>query len=337
MINQLTIGDNLPLLQGMPDESVDLIYIDPPFNTKRDFGSFDDRWSMDRITKAEWDAYHALDNDDLHDFIKLVDRAQGESASAFLMFMAIRLIELHRILKSTGSIYLHCDTNCNHYLRMLMDDVFGEKHFGNEIIWMRTKGSKNSSHHFGRNHDVILRYIKSHDAVFNQEYLPLTGTAEAAYAKEDEGGRYQAVRLTSSSSAKQYDYDGVTAAWLYNRDGMDRLKAEGRLVQTKPGRLFRRKMYLHESKGVPVDSLWTDIANVGQSKERTGYPTQKPVKLLERIIKASSNPGDIVLDCFAGSGTTLIAAERLGRDWIGIDINPDAKAVFEQRLSDAKC
>lgn len=263
---KLYCGDNLEIMHGMPDASIDLIATDPPFNTGRDWIQFNDKWgSMDK----------------------------------YLKFMELRLEEMHRLLKPTGSFYLHCDPTASHYLKVMLDGVFGIKQFRNEIVWKRQLGRSNNAKLYGKEHDILLFYTRSDAYVFNPVYKPLTAEQIKAYKHTDENGR------------KFYTDSG------------------NRKRETKV-----RRFYLDESKGIALDTLWTkDCQLASSSKERLGYPTQKPVALYERIIKASSNAGDTVLDPFCGSGTTLEAAGTLGRRWIGIDQNPEAIAICKKRLN----
>ena len=269
-MNTLYLGENLTILQDMPANSVDLIATDPPFNTGRDWGQFDDRW-------------------------------EG-GLKGYLKFMEPRCIEMHRVLKETGSFYLHCDPTASHYLKVMLDGIFGIQMFRNEIVWKRQAGRTNAVHyHFSREHDILLFYTLSDDYTFNTQYQPLSEEALKAYKHTDASGR-------------KYAFDSG---------------------KRKSRRTPPRRFYLDESKGIPLDNLWINgIQLASSTHERLGYPTQKPVALYQRIIKISSNEGDRILDPFAGSGTTLDAAQSLGRRWIGIDQNPEAVQLIEQRLTD---
>jgi site-specific DNA-methyltransferase (adenine-specific) len=254
--------------------------------------------------------------------------------------MAVRLMELHRVLKPTGSIYLHCDPTASHYLKVLMDSVFGKEQFGNEIIWKRQNAKGLAFTRFARNHDVILRYSKSNQWVWNAQYTPHDPEYIRQFYKFKEGdGRvYRLADLTNPNKDRPnltYEFLGVTRVWRWTKERMEEAYAQGLVIQTKPGAVPQLKRYLDEQEGTPVDDVWNDISLKSQSEERLGYPTQKPVALLERVLSASSNPGDIVLDPFCGCGTTVHAAEKLGRQWIGIDVTHLSISLIEKRLKDA--
>jgi len=362
--NVLYYGDNLDILRRyIPDESVDLIYLDPPFNSSRSYNvlfresngteppaqirAFEDSWTWDQ--KAV-ETLEDLTRTAPASLVKLLDAFipfLGHSPMmAYLVMMAIRLVELHRVLKPTGSIYLHCDPTASHYLKTVMDGVFGAKHFVNEIIWRRTT-TKNDYRQgakiWPRVHDVILHCAKDYDslAVFNQafsEYSPEYLEKFYKYVDED-GRRYTLSDLAAPGAGSRghprYEFMGVTRYWRYNKEKMEKLLAEGRIIQRKPGAVPRYKRYLDEMPGVAIGDEWDDIAPIGaQAAERLGYPTQKPLALLERIIQASSNEGDLVLDPFCGCGTTVDAAQHLGRKWIGIDITHVAISLIRRRLKD---
>jgi DNA modification methylase len=366
-MNRLYFGDNLKWLaerKEFPDASVDLVYLDPPFNSNADynvlfrepsgqvsqaqFHAFTDTWSWADAA----DTYHEfIDNcpnvavvdlmEALHSFLKT------SPMMAYLAMMAPRLVELHRVLKETGSLYLHCDPTASHYLRMLLDGVFGKENFRNEIAWKRADTVKGNfgqgSKFFDRNTDSIFFYAKSDDSVFNPIFKPYTEEYIRNFYKHVEpktGRHYQLISMTGPGGAAkgnpQYEVMGVTRFWRYSRQKMDDLIQRGLVVQPSPGAVPRRKQYLDEGKGVPVQSMWDDISALhSQAAERLGFPTQKPLALLERIISASSDPGDVVLDPFCGCGTTIHAAQKLGRRWIGIDITYLAINLIKRRLKDA--
>ena len=218
---------------------------------------------------------------------------------AYLCWMAIRVLEMHRVLKPTGSIYLHCDPTASHYLKTMMDAIFRRENFRNEVVWGYKASNSPIKSAFPRKHDIILFYAKSDKSTFNPQYVP-------------------------------YDKDYIEKSYRYGNEAEGKYRKHSRRADGS-----ERRLYLDDAKGAPVLSWWTDIKAFGtatQSKERTGYPTQKPLALYKRIIEASSNLGDIVLDPFAGSATTCVAAERLGRQWIGIDINQDAEDIIRKRL-----
>jgi site-specific DNA-methyltransferase (adenine-specific) len=362
-MNTLYYGDNLDILRlHIPDETVDLIYLDPPFNSKATYNvlfgeqngsqaaaqikAFDDTWT--------WDQSAALAYQEVVETGGQVSQAMqafrtllGHSnLLAYLSMMAPRLVELRRVLKATGSLYLHCDPTASHYLKLLLDAVFGPGCFQNEIIWKRT--STKSDHRQGatnwpRVHDVILYYQRegAPKGHFQQPFGPYDDEyIKKFYRHTDPDGRAYALDNLAAPGAgsrghPQYEFMGVTRYWRYSQDKMERLLAEGRIVQTRPGAVPRYKRYLDEMPGVPIPDIWTDIGLLqGQSRERLGYPTQKPEALLERIIQASSNKGDLVLDPFCGCGTTVAVAQRLKRRWIGIDITHLAIGLMRHRLRD---
>ena len=365
--NLLYFGDNLDWLRkhtNFPDESIDLIYLDPPFNSNRSYNvlfkesdirdseaqihAFEDTWAWDKEGRVQdvFNDFMVHAPQKARDMLKAMVSALGNNdVTAYLTMMAPRLVELHRVLKQTGSIYLHCDPTASHYLKMLMDAILGPQRFVNEITWKRY-GAHNDvgqgSRHFGRVHDVILFYSRSHETAWTQAFTPLTADyVDATYRFVDpETERtFTTTPLTGPGGASKgnpvYEWNGHTRAWRYSRETMERLHAQGRLYYSRTG-YARQKLYLEESKGVPVQDVWTDIPSLsGAHKERLGYPTQKPLALLERIISASSHPGDIVLDPFCGCGTAVHAAQNLDRRWIGIDITPVATDLIRRRMQDA--
>jgi len=262
---------------------------------------------------------------------------------AYLVMMAPRIRELQRVLKRTGTIYLHCDPTASHYLKLLMDAVFGPSKFKNEIIWKRTT-TKNDyiqgASNWPRVHDVLLYYSNGDKTTFTQPFAPLREEyIKSHYGLVDENGRkYQLTDLTAPGSGlrghPRYEFMGVTRYWRYNQEKMEKLLSDGRIIQPRPGAVPRYKRYLDEMKGTAIGDVWWDIAPVNsQARERLGYPTQKPQALLERIIAANTREGEVVLDPFCGCGTAIEAAESLGRRWIGIDITLLAVAVIKNRLT----
>jgi DNA modification methylase len=317
-------GDNLTQLLKLPDSSVDLIYIDPPFNSSRTYEVF---WEEKREMRAFEDRH--------------------ESTAAYIEFMRPRCVELARVLKPTGTFYYHCDRHACHYVKVMLDQIFGAAGFVNEIIWKRQSShndAKQGSKHLGRVHDTLFMYAKGKAYFFKHLYRPYDPEYIRdfyRYVEESSGRRYQLGDLGAPGGAApskgnpKYEFLGVTRYWRYSEANMKRLYAEGRIVQTREGAVPRLKRYLDEGKGVPLGSVWDDIGPVqGIAAEHQGYPTQKPIKLLERIIEISSKPGDLVLDAFCGCGTALVAAEKLGRNWLGIDISPTACRVMAKRLRD---
>ena len=297
----LFIADNLDIMRGMDSESIDLIYLDPPFNSKKQYkapigspaegASFKDIWTDEEVRDG-WHSEIAEDYPQIHQIILASEHTYDHSMMIYLMAMGIRLIEMKRILKPTGSIYLHCDPTASHYLKLAMDSLFGRQNFRNEIVWGYAPTGNPPKNGFNRKHDTILFYAFD-DSLFTHQYTELTEYAKSKFSKTDKNGR------------KYKDFKG-------------------------------RKTYLDESKGRNVPSWWVDLpSGTTLSKlEKTGYPTQKPLALLDRIIKASSNEGDVVLDPFCGCATACVAAERLGRQWIGIDISPSAETITKLRLTD---
>ena len=271
----------------------------------------------------------------------------GSDMLAYLAMMAPRLVELRRVLNDTGSIYLHCDPTASHYLKLLMDAIFGASMFKNEIIWKRSDAhsdGKQGSTHYGRIHDVLLYYSKSENPKFNTLYTPLPDSTQERWYRhieEGTGRRYNKGDVTGPGGASKgnphYEWKGVTRYWRYKLSRMEELEAEGRLVYSKSGMVYQKR-YLDESKGVSIQDLWDDIAmlrGIHQNSERLGYPTQKPEALLERILGSSSNEGDVVLDPFCGCGTTVQVAQKLNRRWIGIDVTHLAIGLIKTRLDDS--
>jgi len=362
--NKLYYGDNLEVLrQHVKDESVDLIYLDPPFNSRQDYNvlfaekdgtrsssqimAFEDTW--------EWnvDAERAYE--------EIVERGGRVSEAmrafrtflghsdmmAYLAMMAPRLIELKRVLKETGSIYLHCDPTASHYLKMLMDAIFGTVNFRNEVTWKRSDAhsdAKQGAKHYGRIHDILLYYSKGQSPRFRALYNPLPeSTADKWYRhiEEGTGRRYNKADVTGPGGAAKgnphYEWKGITRYWRYSRENMERLESEGKLVYSKSGMVYEKR-YLDESRGVAMQDWWDDISmlrGIHRDSERLGYPTQKPEALLERIIKSSSDEDDVILDPFCGCGTAISVAQRLHRRWIGIDITHLAIGLIKKRLDDA--
>ncbi len=363
-MNYLYFGDNLEILRRfVKDESVDLIYLDPPFNSKRDYNAvftgkggqkaaaqvqaFEDTWRWDDVAAA---AYEEVVFTGTHtgaaEFLKAMRALLGTNDMlAYLTMMTIRMVELHRVLKPTGSIYLHCDPTMSAHLRLMMDSIFGVKNFHNEVLWRRSFShgdGKQGARHYGRVLDHILFYSKTKLGTWNAQYEPYTDLAlERDYNKVEDGTnrRYRLTPLDGPGGAAkgnpEYTFLGVHGFWRYSQEKMNTLHQQGRIVVSKTGKSLSQKMYLDEAKGRPVDTCWTDINRISpNSKEGLGYPTQKPIALLERIIKASSNEHDVVLDPFCGCGTTITAAQKLNRNWIGIDITHLAVNLMRTRLID---
>jgi site-specific DNA-methyltransferase (adenine-specific) len=353
--NRLYYGDNLQILRDyIATESVDLIYLDPPFNSNRSYNvlfkeesgqdadaqitAFDDTWHWGVSAEA---TYHALvQNAPAHVAVMigaLREFIGTNQMMAYLTMMAARLVELHRVLKPTGSLYLHCDPTASHYLKVILDTIFGGENFRNEAVWKRTT-AHNDPKRWGNVHDIIFFYSKSEKYTWNIIYLEHNDEYKARFRYTDTDGRLWADdNLTAkglSGGGYEYEYKGTTSLWRVPLETMKKLDAEGKLHFTKTGGI-RRKRYLDETPGVVIQDVITDIFPINsQAAERLGYPTQKPLALLERIIQASSNPGDVVLDPFSGCGTAIAAAQKLGRRWIGIDITHLAIAMHKSRLKE---
>ena len=329
----LWTGDNLDIMRGLNSETVDLIYLDPPFNSNREYAApigseaagaaFKDTWTLSDVDLA-WHGEIAEANPPLYRVIDTARETHGKGMQSYLIMMAVRLLEMRRVLKPTGSVYLHCDPTASHYLKLLMDAVFGANNFGSEITWKRTSAhsdTRQGRRQHGRIRDLLLFYTKTDEWTWNPVYTAYGPEYIANFYKHIEpqtNRRFRLGDLTGPGGAAKgnphYELMGVTRYWRYSEERMKQLVKEGRVVQTKPGTVPQYKRYLDEMPGVPLQDLWTDIKPVQpKSKERRGYPTQKPLALLERIIRTSSNEGDIVLDPFCGCATALLAAEKLGR------------------------
>lgn len=354
--NLLYYGDNLDVLrQHVKDESVDLVYLDPPFNSNASYNvlfaehgaqsaaqihAFEDTWRWDEA--AAYDYQQAVEQGGrVADMLRGMRTVLGTSDMlAYLAMMAPRLVELRRVMKPTASIYLHCDPTASHYLKLLMDAVFGPVFFRNEIVWKRTS-SHNDARRFGRIHDVLLYYAKSDRAPFHVQRRPLDETyVNKVYSRVDENGRRYRLDNISAPGGRGpiYEWGGKRQPWRFTKERMESLHREGRIRLYPDGRAMINAYvrYLDESEGQPIQDIWDDIGVIAApSRERLGYPTQKPQALLDRIVEASSVPGDLVLDPFCGCGTTIAAAQQLGRRWIGIDITHLAIGLIKHRLADA--
>jgi site-specific DNA-methyltransferase (adenine-specific) len=396
-VNQLFYGDNLPILQNhIKTESVDLIYLDPPFNSNQDYNvlfkeqtgepaqaqikAFTDTWKWSQLAYDDF-----LTDSPAPEILKklitgFVETLGHNDVTAYLVMMAPRLVELHRVLKSTGSLYLHCDPTASHYLKLVLDAIFGPKNFLNEIIWRRT-GSHNSSKRYGPIHDTILFYAKSDDYLFKPSFRPyLKGHVDSYFGQSDANGRYWTNTITGAGvrhgeSGKVWRGYNPTKAgrhWAIPSKLVDELGIDSSLTLIEKlealdaagmiafpprgsGALPTYRQYLHLSPGMPLQDLWTYQPHtrgvlynskeaidedvrwlVAQGDlERMGYATQKPIGLLTRIINSSTKRGDVVLDPFCGCGTAVVTAEKLKRQWIGIDITHLAVALIKYRLSDS--
>jgi DNA modification methylase len=364
----LYYGDNLKVLrQYIKDESVDLIYLDPPFNSKRDYNiiykeadssesaaqkhAFTDSWHWDFAADA---AYRRLTGSGAEErgvpsslvtIVEALRRALGTTdLLAYIVMMTERLIELRRVLKINGTLYLHCDPTASHHLRLILDSIFGPENFQNEIVWRRSTPKGLTTRRLTRNHDNLLCYTKSDQFTWNSDatFQPYDSTnldekTAKKYCHRDPDGRIYRLSLLTNPNPNRpnltYEFLGVTRVWRWTKDRMQKAYEDGLVVQTKPGTVPQFKRYLDKQRGKPLDDVWVDIPPVNsQANERIGYPTQKPVALLERIISASSNAGDTVLDPFCGCGTTIEAAQKLGRKWVGIDITHLAIDIIKDRL-----
>ena len=392
----LFYGDNLDVLRkSIPDQSVDLIYLDPPFNSNASYNvlfrapsgrqsqaqieAFEDtwHWTADNGAELAFDEVMHGGNAEAANMLKAIRSFLGENdMMAYLTMMTVRLLELHRVLKPTGSLYLHCDPTASHYLKIVLDAVFGIRNFRSEIPWKRSSAhsdSKQGRKLHGHIHDVIFFYTKSEEWTWNEIYTPYDETyvgRDYRLVDEETGRRFRRGDLTAARPGGDTEYDwrvkkhkGVNERWsadlddeyltpkpeweykgvrpyrgrywAYSKDNMRQFATEGRLRHTFEG-MPEYKRYLDEMPGVPLQDLWTDITPIiAGTQERLGYPTQKPLALLERIIASSSNEGDVVLDPFCGCGTAVHAAEKLKRRWIGIDVTHLAIGLVERRLKDA--
>lgn len=362
-MNTLYYGDNLNILRDyIRNESIDLIYLDPPFNSSRTYNvlfkdesgneaeaqitAFEDTWHWNPTTEVTFQELLTCADPSVSKMIgALTDFIGKNQMMAYLVMMAVRLIELHRVLKPTGSLYLHCDPTASHYLKIVLDSIFGAACFQNEICWKRTS-AHSSAKRYGPIHDVIFFYSKTNNFTWNQQYLSHDEEyVRKFYRHRDADGRlYRLSDLTAAgirhgSSGQPWrgiDPSAKGVHWKFTIDNLERLDLEGRIHWPVKGNVPAYKRYLDEVKGVTLQDIFDDIPPIGaQAQERLHYPTQKPVTLLERILSASSNPGDVVLDPFCGCGTTIAAAEKLGRQWIGIDITHLSIALQKYRLKDS--
>lgn len=345
MQNQLFFGDCLYVLRDLADEHpqgiADLIYLDPPFNSKRDYNllfktpkghesdaqitAFEDSWHWGEQAEREFTEILQQPNTDVAEMMRALRSFLGENdMMAYLTMMANRLLVMRRVLRPTGCLYLHCDPTASHYLKVVLDGVFGAHRFRNEIIWKRTPfsgSSKARAQQLPKNHDVLLFYSNSDKWVWNAPTQGYTDEYLKRFKWQDSRGFYRKTLLKT-----------------FSQETFNRLREDDRLIEpVREGAKYSYKQYLDESKGVrQIDDIWIDINMINPvSNERLGYPTQKPQALLERIVSASSHEGDVVMDPFCGCGTAVHAAQKLGRRWIGIDITHLAISLIEKRLNDA--
>ena len=370
----LFIADNLEVMRGIDSDCVDLIYLDPPFNSKKDYeaadnsiaagASFKDVWDDDDVN-SEWETEITEYNSHLYQLIQVSESLYDKSMKAYLLMLSIRMIEMHRILKPTGSIYLHCDPTASHYLKLVMDVVFEKSNFRNEIIWQRRSAHNSSPKNYGRIHDTIFFYSKNKkNAKWNRQYDPHSKAyIKKNYCNSDKNGRYRLTPLIqqgvnqgeSSLPWRNFSPASIGKYWAAPLTGTyaqyiekylipnykqiksvhDRLNAldeVGVIHYPKNGGNPRIKQYLDGTPGRPNQDIITNIKMGAKCNERTGYPTQKPIALLERIIKTSSNEGDLVLDPFCGCATACVAAENLDRQWVGIDISNHTEKLAKIRF-----
>ncbi len=359
-------------MRGMNSASVDLIYLDPPFNSNADYSApigsqaagaaFKDTWGLDDINLA-WHGEIKHEQPGLYDLLNATRRIHGDSMMSYLIYMAIRVMEMRRLIAPTGSLYLHCDPTASHYLKLMLDDVFGGPNFRNEIIWKRTTG-RSDAQRFGRVHDVILYYSSGAGTTWNKQYQPYDAEyISAKYRHDDSDGRgpYRTGDLTgpgvnpNDAPLGEWHPANIGRCWSVPRTGayaewidtnlipgyrsiddaearLAALEAADMIYWSKKGTPELRR-YLAGGLGTAAGDVITDTPPVNsQAAERVGYPTQKPLALLRRIIDASSNPDDVVLDPFCGCATACIAAEQLGRQWVGIDISPKAAELVAMRM-----
>ena len=378
------ISDNLPFLQSLDTESVDLVVIDPPFGKRQTFTGtlkpplselerererarmdewgvydvagayelgieypdqsgntalFKDLWRFERVLSADW--WERIQDTPVWWLIESTRRTHGDDTAAYIAFMAQRMMEIRRILRPTGSVYLHCDHEANAYLRQMMDAALGARNFRNEIIWRRQNANNAVRTRFGHITDTILFYAKANETTWNQPYAERSETEIKRYRRDSEGRLFKSQDLTAPSPnpSRMFTWRGTTPqnGWRLSYEKLEELWAEGRILTTRDGRprTDGRIEYLDElPKGAKMQNLWTDIKRVANtSKERSGYPTQKPQALARRIIEASSNPGDIVLDCFAGCAYVPVAAEETGRRWIACDMSPRSFTIVRRQFA----
>lgn len=351
MTRRIDIGDNLEALTSIESGTVELVYLDPPFNSGRTYDSrvsghnreaaFSDVWTWSEGCDARMRTLDTELPSTLAGILRALVGALGKSGkAAYVLEMAFRLAQAHRVLTPTGSLYLHCDPSSSHLLRIVLDALFGSQNFRNEIIWQRTH-AHSGSRRFGPVHDTILFYTKSDLYTWNQNFSPYSSEyLTNHFTKSDEKGRYQLITCTGpgdrAGTRAHYEWRGVFPPtgrhWAWKIEKMYEYEEEGRLVYSRNG-TPRLKRYADEGAGVRLQDVWSDISSLSaHAAERTGYDTQKPVALLERIISASSNPGDLVVDPFVGSGTTAVAAHRLGRAWHVVDSNMLAASLTLSRV-----
>ena len=381
----LWTGDNLDVMRGMNSESVDLIYLDPPFNSNKKYAApigskaagaaFKDTWKLSDLDEA-WHGEVAEQEPAVYAIIDAAGASHGKRMKSYLIMMAVRLLEIRRLLKPSGSVYLHCDPTASHYLKMLLDAALGQKNFRSEIVWRRSNAHSKTTTQFGPIHDILLYYSRSENMTFHPGTRPYTTAyIEGRFKKRDEGGRFQLNYLTGSETRdgesgepwRGFDPTAVGRHWaipsalrpflpsdgngMSSHEQLEHLYQQGLIVfPKKEGGQPMYKQYI--GSGVPYQDVWAyqpntrgvlyqsdehidqDVKWLENEPEKTDYPTQKPLGLLDRIIQTSSDKGDVVLDPFCGCATACVSAERLGRQWVGIDLSPMAATLVKSRIKD---
>ena len=360
--NALYFGDNLDVLRRhIADASIDLVYLDPPFNSQQDYNvlfaerngtrsaaqieAFTDTWTWNQEAAGAYQETVEKADNAARSLRALRELLGTNDLLAYLSMMAPRLIELRRVLKPTGSIYLHCDPTAGAYLKLLMDGIFGPENFKNEIVWKRSQPKGHTANRFSRAHDVILFYGRGPEAKFHPQHTvhdPAYVEKFYRYVEPGTGRRYQLGDATNPNPNRPnltYEFppgSGTTRVWRWTKERMAEAYAAGIVILPEEGGVVRVKRYLDEMEGNLVTDFWDDIEHLhGSAAEHLGFPTQKPEELTDRIIESSSDPGDTVLDPFCGCGTTIASAQRLGRRWIGIDITHLAITLIRSRLHDS--
>jgi len=344
--NTIYRGDNLEIMRAMPDNCVDLVYIDPPFFTQKDYKNI---W-RDRESVLDYDDVSSLNGfSDTKDFFEKHIHSEAKGLGAYLEWMRYRLVEVHRILKGTGSLYVHIDYHAVHYIKIMLDEIFGYSNFRNEMVWKRKTGSNGATktpRNYPNSADKILFYSKGKKYIFNAQYTEYTEEfRKKYYNKKDDNGRWFKIEnlgAPSDSPTLKFNYKGYKTprnGWRWTLERMKKAEKSSLLhfCKGKNGAKgsIKQKVYFDGLPGIPIENIWDDVPSLtAGDKERTGWPTQKPLALLERIIKTSSKEGDLVFDCFAGCGTSMHASQNLKRKWIGIDISPTAIEVNSKRLEE---
>ena len=354
--NTLWTGDNLPIMRGMNSACVDLVYLDPPFNSKTNFSApigskaagaaFKDSWSLSDLDVA-WLGEIAEMNPRLHAAVRGAGIVHGAGMQSYLTMMGVRLLEIQRILKPTGSVWLHCDPTASHYLKLLMDAIFGKKNHLNDVVWKRFASHSFKQRGFDTVSDLLLLFTRDRkEATFNKPFTPLDSVGLAKkfpHTEKETGRRYHHEPLEKNSMKATAGETRIvggrevvsTIGWMWAQRSFDNLTQNNpyAFYWTRNGRP-RYKLYADEHSGGSIENIWTDIPSLSSrdKKEKTGYPTQKPLALLKRIIEVSSNPGDLVMDPFCGCATALVAARNCNREWVGIDLSEVAQRLVHSRM-----